>query len=130
MTDVGNIVLIMALVLLVPTVLFYTMAPDEPLQEGVTIFSEGRQRVYLADPARYRQSGYQQYCVLEPHVPLTIVQPAADRPDGLILAKAQGRAPLQAPFCPPQAEVTLRSHQVRQKENLLRQIRDNLARLL
>nr|MBI3612002.1 hypothetical protein [Nitrospirota bacterium] len=48
----GVIGIIIALVLLIPTVLFYSIAPDEPLKAGVTIFSDGRQRAYLADPSR------------------------------------------------------------------------------
>jgi hypothetical protein len=124
----ATIGLIMAVVLIIPTILFYAIAPEEPLKEGVTVFSDGRQRVYLADPERYQRLGYRHYCILESHVPLTIVQAAADRPDGSVLAQAHEGQP-QTPFCPQQAEVTLRPHQVHQKESLWRQIKENLARL-
>jgi hypothetical protein len=126
----ATIGVIMISVLVVPTILFYAVAPEEPLQEGVSVFSDGRQRVYLADPERYRRAGYSLYCVLESHAPLTVIQAAADRPDGSILAQAQSQGHAQAPFCPSQAEVTLRPHQVRQKESLWRQIKENLARLI
>lgn len=126
----ATIGLIMAIVLVIPTILFYAIAPDEPLKAGVTAFSEGRQRVTLSDPERYRRLGYQHYCILESHVPLTIVQAASDRPDGSVLAQAHTQGRAQAPFCPQQAEITLRPHQVRQKESFWRQIRETLARLV
>nr|MBI3613501.1 hypothetical protein [Nitrospirota bacterium] len=87
-TPLGAIGVIVALVLLIPMVLFYSIAPDEPFKESVTIFSDGRQRAYLADPGRYEGAGYQDYCVLEPRDQLTIVQPP-QRPDGSLLARVE-----------------------------------------
>lgn len=124
----GAIGVIVALVLLIPMVLFYSIAPDEPLKEGVTIFSDGRQRLYLADPRRYEGAGYQDYCVLEPGDRLTIVQPP-QRPDGSLLARVERSGPVDVPFCPPQAEVFVRPHQVVQKEHPWQEMKARLARL-
>ncbi|MDE3119814.1 MAG: hypothetical protein KGL03_12460 [Nitrospirota bacterium] len=111
-----------------PTILYYAMAPDELLKAGVTIFSDGRQRVYLADPAQYERAGYQDYCVLEPRDELTIVQPP-QRPDGSLLARVARMEPTVVPFCPPQADVFVRPHQVVQKQSLWRDVRERLDRL-
>ncbi len=124
----GAIGVIVILVLLIPTVLYYSIAPDEPLKEGVAIFSDGRQRVYLADPGRYERVGYQDYCVLEPREQLTIVQPP-QRPDGSLLARVERSGPTDVPFCPPQAAVFIRPQQVVQKESPWREIKARLARL-
>jgi hypothetical protein len=120
---------IVALVLLIPTVLFYSIAPDELLKAGVTIFSDGRQRAYLADPGRYEGTGYQDYCVLEPRDRLTIIQPP-QRPDGSLLARVERTDPADVPFCPPQASVFIRPQQVVQKQNPWGEFKDRLSRLL
>lgn len=127
-SPLGSIGVIVALVLLVPTILFYAMAPDELLKAGVTIFSDGRQRVYLADPAQYERAGYQDYCVLEPRDELTIVQPP-QRPDGSLLARVARTDTTAVPFCPPQADIFVRPHQVAQKQSLWREVHDRLDRL-
>lgn len=125
----GAIGVVVLLVLLIPTVLYYSIAPDEPLKEGVTIFSDGRQRAYLADPGRYESAGYQDYCVLEPRDQLVIVQPP-QRPDGSLLARVERSGPTDVPFCPPQATVFVRPQQVVQKENPWQEIKARLARLM
>ncbi|MBM4132500.1 MAG: hypothetical protein FJ245_01910 [Nitrospira sp.] len=125
----GAIGVLVALVLLIPTILYYSIAPDEPLKEGVTIFSDGRQRAYLADPSRHEGAGYQDYCVLEPRDQLTIVQPP-QRPDGSLLARVERTGPTDVPFCPPQATVFIRPQQVVQKENPWQEIKARLVRLI
>jgi len=125
----GSIGLIVSIVLLIPTLLFYSIAPDEPFKAGVMIFADGRQRVYLADPGRYESAGYQDYCVLEPRDQLTIVQPP-QRPDGSLLARVERNAPADIPFCPSHADVFVRPHQVVQKERPWQAITARLARLL
>lgn len=125
---IGPIGVIVALVLLIPTVLFYSMAPDEPLRAGVTIFADGRQRVYLADPSQYEKTGYQDYCILEPREQLTIAQPP-QRPDGSLLARVERTGPAEIPFCPSHADVFLRPHQVRQKPSPWNELNDRLGRL-
>jgi hypothetical protein len=125
----GAIGIIVALVLLIPTVLFYSIAPDEPFKEGVTIFADGRQRAYLADPSRHERAGYQDYCVLEPRDRLTIVQPP-QRPDGSLLARVERDGAADLPFCPPQAAVFIRPQQVVQKQSLWGELKDRLSRSL
>lgn len=127
-TPLGAIGVIVALVLLIPMVLFYSIAPDEPFKESVTIFSDGRQRAYLADPGRYEGAGYQDYCILEPRDQLTIMQPP-QRPDGSLLARVERTGPADMPFCPPQAAVFIRPQQVVQKQNPWGELKDRLGRL-
>lgn len=125
----GAIGVLVALVLLIPTILYYSITPDEPLKEGVTIFSDGRQRAYLADPSRYEGAGYQDYCILEPRDQLTIMQPP-QRPDGSLLARVERNEPADMPFCPPQATLFVRPQQVVQKQNPWTEFNDRLSRLL
>lgn len=127
--SVRTIVLVMALVLILPTLLFYAVAPDEPLKEDVAVFANGRHRAYFADPPRYRLLGYDRFCIVEADDLLMIVQKASDRPDGSLLARVQGEARPELPFCPPGAEVSIRPHQVRQKDDVLSRIKNRLARL-
>lgn len=121
-----SISLIVAVLLIIPAFL-YSVAPEEPLKEGVVVFSSGKQRAYLADPARYQQAGYTNYCVLEPKDQLVIIQRPSDRSDGSLLVRFEGKTTIQFPFCPPQAEVIVKSHQVIQKESLLRAIMDGIV---
>lgn len=122
-----SIGLIVAVMLIIPAFL-YSVAPDEPLKEGVVVFSNGKQRAYLAEPASYQQAGYTNYCVLEPSDQLVVIQKPSDRPDGSLLARFEGKTAVQFPFCPPQAQVIVKAHQVIQKESLLRTIRDRIER--
>jgi hypothetical protein len=100
----------------------YSIAPEEPLKEGVTVFSDGKQRVYLADPQQYREAGYGTYCILEPQEQLTVLQRPSDRSDGMLSARFEGKHTVQFPFCPPHAMILAKSHQVTQKERLLQSI--------
>lgn len=124
-----TVVAILATVLFLPTLLFYAVAPDEPLKEQVAVFTNGRHRAYFAEPLRYRPLGYDRYCVLEADAPLVILQKASDRSDGSLLTLTQGDAKPELPFCPPGAAVSLRPHQVRQKDDVLGRIRSRLAQL-
>lgn len=126
----GTIGLAVATVLVIPTLLFYAVAPDEPLKADVMVFAKGRHRAYFADPLAHRTLGYDRFCILEADDPLMIVQNPSDRPDGSLLARAQGHAGAELPFCPAGAEVVLRPHQVRQKDDVVSQIRTRLSRLL
>ncbi len=113
---IGAIGLLVALMLILPAVLFSSFSPDEPLKEGVTVFADERPRAAFLDPDRYRAAGFEERCAVETGTRLTIVQGPAQRPDGLLLARIEGDGPAQPPFCPPQAAVLLHPHQVRQKE--------------
>jgi hypothetical protein len=124
-----TVFLILATVLLLPTLLFYAVAPDEPFKEHVAVFAKGRTRAYFAEPLRYRAQGYDRFCVLEADAPLVILQQASDRSDGSLLTLTQGEAKPELPFCPAGAAVSLRPHQVRQKEDVLGRIRTRLAQL-
>lgn len=121
--------LTVAAMLLLPAFL-YSIAPEEPLKTGVVVFSNGRYRVAIAQPSRYRQLGYETTCVLELHDQLLIVQEPAQRQDGALLVQADAKKKPELPFCPPQAEVVVKPHQVVQKESLWSQIRAGLAGLL
>lgn len=95
---------VVALMLVVPVVL-YSIAPPGPIREGDTIFSDGVLKVPLAHPLLYESANFNGTCLVDPHDPLTVLQGPSDRPDGLILAKVQGKTAIEWPFCPPQAEV-------------------------
>ena len=123
MVPISLIVLVMVLL---PAFL-YPILPEGPVKEGDRVFSTGRHRAYFADPRRYHQVGYQSYCVVEPRDPLVIVGYA---PDQAFLARVQGKTKIEFPFCPPQAEVILKRHQVAKKESLWSQIRYGLARIV
>ena len=119
--------LIVGVMLILPAFL-YSVAPEEPLREGVVVFSNGKQRVYLAASHRYRHNGYSNYCVLEPQEQLVILRKSSDRADRSFVAQFEGKTVIQFPFCPPQAEVVVQSHQVVQKESLLHALKDSALR--
>ena len=121
--------IIVAATLILPAFL-YSVAPDEPLKEGVVAFSDGKQRVYFADPRRYEREGYVNYCGLESNDQVTVVQKASDRSDHALLGRFEGRGKIQFPFCPSQAEIVVKPHQVVQKESLLRELKEKLSHLL
>lgn len=101
-----SIGLVVALMLVVPVVL-YSIAPPGPIREGDTIFSDRVLKVPLVHPLLYESANFNGTCLVDPHDPLTVLQGASDRIDGLILARVQGKTAIEWPFCPPQAEVLL-----------------------
>ncbi|WP_447975300.1 hypothetical protein [Nitrospira sp. Kam-Ns4a] len=122
--------LMAGVVLLVPAFL-YSIAPEAPLREGDLVYSTGRHLVYFVDPSRYEETGYTTYCVLEPRQPLLVLRKPHDRPAESLVAQVHGQKPkLERPFCPPQAEVILKPHQVTSKVDLVGEVKDGLARLL
>ncbi len=117
-------------VLLVPAFL-YSIAPEAPLREGDLVYSTGRHIVYFVDPSRYGEAGYTTYCVLAPREPLVVLRKPHERPAASLVARFHGQKPkLERPFCPPQAEVILKPHQVTSKVDLVGEVKDGLARLL
>lgn len=117
-----------ASMLIVPLVL-YSIAPTGPLREGDTVFSNGAQTVQLMSPAEYRDGPFKGSCVLDSGDPLLVLHHPAEGPDGTILAKVQGKTSVEFPFCPPQGEVRLKSHQFLQKPEFFTDLRDRLSRL-
>ncbi len=117
-----------AVILLAPMVL-YSLAPAGPVREGDTVFSNGSHKVPLFQPDRYRQVGYESTCVLDPKDPLIVLQTPVEGPEGVILVQVQGKSRLEWPFCPPQAELLLKPHQVTQKLNLLQDVVDSVRRM-
>lgn len=115
-----------AFMLLVPAIL-YSIAPPGPIREGDTVFAQGAAKVPLAHPLLYESAGFEGTCLLDPHDPLMVMQRPADRADGLIFAKVQGKTTLEWPFCPPQAEVLLAQHQIAQKIDIVSEARKNLS---
>jgi hypothetical protein len=125
----GMIGVIVGMLLILPAFL-YSVAPEEPLREGVVVFSNSKQRVYLAASDRYRHNGYSNYCVLEPQEQLVILRKSSDRVDRSFVARFEGKTVIQFPFCPPQAEVIVKPHQVAQKESLLQELKDSALHFL
>lgn len=104
-------------VILVAPIVLYSLAPTSPLREGDTVFSHGEQNVEIAKSAA--GSPPDDTCLLDPGNPLIIVQRAADRPEGDILAQVQGSPAIEWPFCPPHTEVRLKATQIYQDPDLL-----------
>ncbi|WP_447979390.1 hypothetical protein [Candidatus Nitrospira bockiana] len=120
-----SLALIIGAMLLIPAFL-YSLAPEEPLKEGVTVFANGRHRAYLLDPEAYRALGYTGYCVLEPHDPLIVVKPAGEAAGASMVARIEGKTKAEFPFCPPAARVLVKPHQVIQKEGLWSDLKERL----
>ncbi len=112
------------------TAILYAVSPVGPIREGDVVFADGKQRVYLADPAHYHAAGYQTHCYLEPREELVVLQRPMDRQDGAVKARFEGKTTLEVPFCPPQAEVLVKPHQIVQKVGLWEGWKDRLAALV
>lgn len=124
-----SIGLAVVLILVAPVVL-YSLAPTGPLREGDTIFSEGQQRAQLTKPVAESPLHEHDTCLLDPGNPLIIIEHPTDRPDGTILAQVQGNPAIEWPFCPPHAEVLLKSHQIFQKPDILSGAKAALTNLI
>jgi hypothetical protein len=118
-----------AVIVLTPMVL-YSIAPDGPIREGDTVFSNGSHKVQLFQPDRYREIGYEVTCVLDPRDPLIVTHAPADRPDDDIIAQMQGKNMTEWPFCPPQAELIVKRQHITQQPSLFQDLADALHRLL
>ncbi len=116
-------------VILIAPLILYSLAPTGPLRESDTVFSDGQQRVQLMKPAAGSALQQQDTCLLDPGNPLIIIQRPIDRSDGTILAQVQGNPSIEWPFCPPHAEVLLKTHQIFQKPAILSGVREMLTRL-
>lgn len=116
------------LILSAPIVL-YSLAPTGPLRKGDTIFADGPQRVPVSRKAESAEGRQQDSCLLDEGNALIILEPPAERADGMLLAQVQGNQTVEWPFCLPHAEVLLNSHQTYQKPGLLRVVQGNLTRL-
>lgn len=123
-----SIGLAVAIILIAPALL-YSLAPTGPLREGDTIFSQGQQRVTIAESGG-QSSPNRDICLLDPGNPLIIVQRAPERPDGRLLAEVQGNSSVEWPFCPPHTPVLVRPDQMFQKPDFFGNLKDKLADLL
>jgi hypothetical protein len=93
----------------------YTVAPAGPVTEGDLVYANGRHEVVLADAGRFRDAGYIRACFVEPREALRVVQKPSDRTDHRLVARIEGRASIEMPFCPPGADVLLAHHQYVQR---------------
>lgn len=123
-----SIALAAAVVVLTPMVL-YSIAPDGPIREGDTVFSNGAHKVPLFQPDRYRQIGYESTCLLDPKDPLIVTHSQAEGPEGELIAQVQGKSTIEWPFCPPQAELLVKRHHITQQLSLLQDLADGVRRL-
>ena len=120
-----HISLIVIMMLMIP-VFLYTVAPEEPVKEGMVVYASARQRAYFEEPDRYRTMGYTTYCILEPQDSLLIIRIATD---GSLAARADTKARVEFPFCPPHAVVLVQTHQVTQKQSLWQELKNVLVSL-
>lgn len=118
-----------AIMLIVPFIL-YAIAPEGPLREGDTVFSTGRHQVPLVSALPYQGAGYESTCVIELRDPFVVIQRPTDRLESPFRVRVQGRTKVEFPFCPPDAQVIVRPHQVFQKPSLLSDLKDGLGDLL
>ncbi|WHZ23480.1 MAG: hypothetical protein OJF47_002592 [Nitrospira sp.] len=123
-----SITLAAAVIVLTPMVL-YSIAPDGPIREGDTVFSNGSHKVPLFQPDRYQQAGYDSTCLLDPKDPLIVTHSPAEGSDDMIIAQVQGKSRIEWPFCPPQAELLVKRHHVTQQPSLLQDLKDGVQRL-
>ncbi len=123
-----SIALAAAVIVLTPMVL-YSIAPEGPIRDGDTVFSNGAHKVSLSQPDRYQQLGYDSTCLLDPKDPLIVTHSPAEGPDDEIIAQVQGKSTIEWPFCPPQAELLLKRHHITQQPNLLQDLADGIRRL-
>ena len=123
-----SIALAAAAIVLTPMVL-YSIAPDGPIREGDTVFSNGSHKVPLFQADRYRHVGYESTCLLDPKDPLIVTHSPTEGPDDEIIVQVQGKSTIEWPFCPPQAELLLNRRHVTQRPNLLQDVADGLRRL-
>jgi hypothetical protein len=107
----------------------YSIAPDGPIREGDTVFSNGSHKVPLFQADRYRHVGYESTCLLDPKDPLIVTHSPTEGPDDEIIAQVQGKSTIEWPFCPPQAELLLNRRHVTQRPNILQDVTDGLRRL-
>ena len=117
-----------AVIILTPMVLF-SVAPDGPIREGDTVFSNGAHKVSLFRPDQHRQAGYDSTCLLDPKDPMIVSHAPAEGSDEGIIAQMQGKSTIEWPFCPPQAELLIKPYQVTQQPSLLQDLRDGILRL-
>jgi len=120
-----RISLIIIMMLMIP-VFLYTVAPEDPVKEGMVVYTSARQRAYFEEPERYQTMGYTNYCILEPHDSLMIVRTASD---GSLAARSDTKSRVDFPFCPPHAIVIVQTHQVTQKQSLWQELKKVLASL-
>lgn len=118
-----------AAVIVLTPMLLYSIAPDGPIREGDTVFSTGAHKVSLYQSDRYQQQGYESTCLLDPNDPLIVTHAPAEGPNDLIIAQVQGKNRIEWPFCPPQAELLVKRHQIIQQPSLLQDLRDGIGRL-
>ncbi len=119
-----------AVILLTPMLLF-TLAPDGPIRDGDTVFSTGAHKVPLFKPDQYRQAGYDSTCLLDPKDPMIVLHaPAEGSNEEDIIAQVQGKNTIEWPFCPPQAELLVKPHQVTQQPSVIKDLRDGMMRFL
>lgn len=118
-----------AVILLAPMLLF-SFAPDGPIRDGDTVFSTGAHKVALFKPAQHRRAGYDSTCLLDPKDPMIVLHaPAEGSAEAEIIAQVQGKNTIEWPFCPPQAELVVKPHQVTQQPSLIKDLRDGIMRL-
>ena len=118
-----------AVILLTPMLLF-SLAPEGPIRDGDTVFSTGSHKVPLFKPEQHRQAGYDSTCLLDPKDPMIVLHaPAEGSSVEEIIAQVQGKNTIEWPFCPPQAELLVKPHQVTQQPSLVKDLRDGFMKL-
>lgn len=122
---IGIVVLSM---LALPALLSSTV-PDGPVKDGDVVFSTDQHRVYFVHPERFEALGYADFCLLQPREQLLIVRTAAARETNLFIARTIRQPSPAFPFCPSQAEIMVKPHQITLRVTMWRGLSDLLAYL-
>ncbi|RMH32769.1 MAG: hypothetical protein D6690_12765 [Nitrospirae bacterium] len=120
---IGIIVLSM---LALPALLSSTV-PDGPVKDGDVVFSTDQHRVYFVHPERFEALGYADFCLLQPREQLLIMRTLAAREPTMFIARTIRQPSPAFPFCPSQADLMVKSHQITLKATVWGGLSDLLA---
>ena len=115
--------------ILILPMLFYSTGPEGPVKEGDVVFATGKHHVSLFQRNQNVGEEHQPLCILEPREQVVIMKKLADRAEGTLLARILGKTTSEDPFCPPNAQIILKPHQVTLKVDTWGGIRDTFAHL-
>lgn len=120
-----KVFLIVSLLLLLPAMI-YSISPEGPVKEGDTVFSNGKHHVpftsHDGQPEQRKRT-----CVLEPGIPLIVIERPIEQSKGNFSARVQGTTKPEYPFCPPQAKIRITALQINQGRNLWKEIQQKLS---
>jgi hypothetical protein len=116
-------------VVLLVSVVLYSVGPEGPLKVGDVVFATDRHRGKFVDPTIPRTQGYRDFCILELRVQL-VVQKMEAMSGSSMVAEPIGAEKIDVPYCPPRTSVLLQPYQVTLRADLWGGLRDSLSNLV